>query len=187
MDDPSFDLSPLTGSNTITLLLRDPDWAWTFWEINDLGVNRACVALGEFATDVSLALRLYITDKGRRNARASCREYPVTRWLDSRLLFLGPPGKRHQAAIGCRGRNNTFAPICRSNWLESPTTTLQQTAPRFVQVRKGEGDLEPLVTEIVGRPQFDSISDAEFRPKHRGVPFARETRLATELPKRGAS
>ena len=186
MDDPSFDLSPLTGSNTITLLLRDPDWAWTFWEINDSGVSQACEALGEFATDVSLALRLYITGINRGHARASCREYPVSRWLDSRLLFLGPPGKRHQAVIGCRGRDNTFAPICRSDWLLSPTTTMRRTALKFVQVRKGENDLEPLVTESVGRSQFDSLSDAEFRPTYRRVPFGDETPLATEIPKRGA-
>lgn len=187
MDDPSFDLSPLTGSNTIALLLRDPDWAWTIWEVNDAGVNLACDALGEFATDVSLALRLYIADASGRHTRASCREYPVARWLDSMLIFLGPPGKRHQAVIGCRGQDNTFAPICRSNWLESPITAMRQTTPKFVQVRTGDTDLQPLVTETVSRSQFDSISDAEFRPKYRGGPFGGETILPTELPKRGAS
>ncbi|MBN1946185.1 MAG: DUF4912 domain-containing protein [Bradymonadales bacterium] len=119
--DP-FILDPSTDRDYVTLLVRDPDWAYVFWEATAEGVTRSKSRLSNAGTGCPMVLRIYSFERDNKAGRSKAEfaEYEVDQWLGGRLVLLGRPGTFHQAVLGFKGEGETFSPLCRSPLVPSP-------------------------------------------------------------------
>ena len=103
-----------------SLLPRDPDWAYILWSADALNIASAEAELGSKAEGQALVARLYVTGKHPVcDRRTNVREVVLSGWSGHTIAMLGPPGSRHQVALGLRDDSGRFTVICRSEPLYS--------------------------------------------------------------------
>jgi len=177
---PSWDLPPGYGEPRVTLLPRDPFWAFAYWEIPPDHLQRLCEAHGE--DTYTVVLRLYdiwgINFDGTNAHRSFDLEVfqPLGSWY---ISFWSPQGA-YCAEIGLRFPDGRFAAAARSNPIQLP--------PDAPSIRTTETWMEVPWEEEAGRPPQPGVPQRVPAVPSRRVPaaarpFAAET-FGREFPYR---
>jgi hypothetical protein len=123
LDDPHVDPRPLPesyGKTRLTLLVRDPEWFFCYWDISP--ETRREFDLGGRGDGEKMVLRLYdVTgvDFDGHNANAF-HDVPLTRHVTSWYVRLGEPNRTWSADLGLLDEQGLFQPIVRSNTVTAP-------------------------------------------------------------------
>jgi hypothetical protein len=121
------------GENRITVIVRDPDSAYLYWEIDDAGIAAARSRLGPAGERGWCNLRIYDTT-GRDFDGTNANDYfdlTVDRADREYYLMIRRPSSSMQAEIGVKTDEGFFQAIARSGRADfprngpSPDTTLE--------------------------------------------------------------
>ena len=145
----TFELPFSYGKSFITLLPRDPDWIYIFWEIIPEDVGNCKEKVNDFGSDSNLVLRVYNASPSARQKRQRDNYFDieVSEWLGRRYVLWGTPNTIHSVAIGYRSKQGVFAAITRSEFVKSPRSENEHSSdPVFVKVSYDSS--KPEIVEI---------------------------------------
>ena len=110
------------GETGITVLVRDPHWAYAYWEIEPQHLGQTQQAIGEDAADARIILRVYdIT--GIDFTGANARHYydiVVNVRIGSWYLTLGAADRTYCVDIGLRTAKGAFYMLARAQVVHTP-------------------------------------------------------------------
>lgn len=114
------------GDNRIVLMVRDPLWLFTYWEIRKDVLNGVLNTLGPLAHRSKAVIRLYdVTDIIFSGNNAHHRfDTDVTLESKNWYLHVGLPDRVFCAEIGILTANGTFRILARSNTVRTPRMTV---------------------------------------------------------------
>ncbi len=110
------ELSDEYGMNVITLLPRDPDSAFTYWEATERTLEEAYAALGERAPDARLTVRVVEVAPGSSPMMPVGMSFDVEVFhrIGDWSLTLSKPGAVFFTILGVKSRDGRFFEIARS-------------------------------------------------------------------------
>lgn len=114
------------GDTKIVLLIRDPEWVYAYWEMND--ATRAEFQLPRNGHHRRLVIRLYkITGRDWPNEAAHYfQDIDVSPFASSWYIKLPEVSERWCAELGIFDEQNTYISICRSNLVDTPPNTISE-------------------------------------------------------------
>lgn len=155
------------GEDRVTLLVRDPETLFAYWELTPSATETACREQGCPPEALTPVLRLHDLTQG------SPPEEVAVGQAESWYLHVGRPGHRFQAELGLRGPTGRFTPIIRSNLVETPPCSpASLTAPR---VNRAE---EVVLRQFRGLDDHGSPQFAESRAWKITLPLAEGSPMA---------
>lgn len=101
------------GATKFVLLVRDPYWAYSYW---DFSSETWSWAQKKLAGDPSLKPMIRIHDLDRKSSSNFLISLGAQNWY----LHLGTPDHRYVAELGIGGGNSRFYLIARSNEVRTP-------------------------------------------------------------------
>ena len=110
------------GENRITVIVRDPDSAYLYWEIDDEGIAAARARLGAAGDRGWCNLRIYDTT-GREFDGTNANDYfdlTVDRADREYYLMIRRPASAMHAEVGIKTDEGFFQPVARSGRAEFP-------------------------------------------------------------------
>lgn len=146
------------GDNRIVLMVRDPEWLFTYWEVRTDVVDSIKSALGTMAQDARIQVRVYdVTDivfDGNNAHKYFDIEIPggVRSWY----IRAGEPGRSFCVDIGLLAPDGTFHVISRSNAVRTPSMCVSEVPDEKWM------SIEALY-EKVYMPLDGSISESVFK------------------------
>jgi hypothetical protein len=111
------------GDNSISLMVRDPYWIYTYWEIQQDHEQAVLHKLGGKREDVKSILRIYDT--------AEIKSQPVFFHIDLRDLARDwyiqvEPNKSYVVEIGLLHKDGRFLALARSNAVTTPRAGMSE-------------------------------------------------------------
>ena len=196
------------GETRITVMVRDPFWAYAYWEIEPQKLEQLKRSIGKDAQQAQMILRVYdITDIEFNGTNAHHYfDVEITVMANNWYIHLGAPHKTFCVDIGLKATTGKFYLLARSNIIKTPRAWMSEimdeqwmsTQEEFEKVyalsggyRVGAGSLE--LQEIVAKrlqeqitsPGISSMSSEVMPRKERGRKFW--LTLDTELIVYGAT
>ncbi len=110
------------GENRITVVVRDPDSAYLYWEIDDEGIAAARARLGAAGERGWCNLRIYDTT-GREFDGTNANDYfdlTIDRADREYYLMIRRPASSMHAEVGIKTDEGFFQPVARSGRAEFP-------------------------------------------------------------------
>jgi hypothetical protein len=124
------------GHTRLTVLVRDPEWLFAYWEITEEDARSHGLS-GASQAGPKIALRVYDVTGVRftgGNAR-SFFDVPVTEYAKSWYLHVGVPCRSWSVDLGTIGADGTFTVIARSNRVETPRAAVSdETDEQWMEV-----------------------------------------------------
>ena len=119
-----YELPESYNETKIALLLRDPLWAFAYWDIKQNHVEKI-ESLGE----ANLRLRVYQVDEKGRSSRVHTEFFEIPVKLTDRSWYINLPktGVKYRLKLILRSGTHEEV-LCESNTVESPTISLNPTA-----------------------------------------------------------
>ncbi|MBU1862847.1 MAG: DUF4912 domain-containing protein [Candidatus Omnitrophica bacterium] len=117
-----FQLPQSYNHTKIVLMVRDPLWAYTYWDIEEKQKDAILQTLTDKATTVSPILRIYKFCGTSGQKEGSCTFWDIAIWLDARNWYveLGEPNKGYVIDLGLKDDKGNFYCIARSNEVRTP-------------------------------------------------------------------
>ncbi len=149
-----FEIPELYTHTQITLMLRDPFWAFAYWNINRIDLNK----LKEQYSDLELFLRVYefSNDTDSVDHVLSNFDIPIQESDTSWYINLPVPGRWYQVELlcDCMDADEKILKIVRSNLVESPggywlnhTDELRNNADEMELFLAGITDTSGIITD----------------------------------------
>jgi len=155
------------GEDRVTLLVRDPETLFAYWELTPQAMERACRDQGCPPEALTPLLRLHDL------SQTGPPEEVAVGHAESWYLHVGRPGHRFQAELGFRGPGGRFTPISRSNLVATPPREpAHLTAP---PVSRAE---EVVLRQFRGVDEHGSPQYVESRAWKISLPLAEGSPLA---------
>jgi hypothetical protein len=107
------------GYNKLVLMVRDPYWAYAYWEIQQDRIDEAVKALGKQAGQTRWLLRVF-TLSDARTAQSPPTDIEIQSQALNWYLQLHPAGASFYAEIGLMNRQNRFYRLASSNTITLP-------------------------------------------------------------------
>jgi hypothetical protein len=171
---PSREVPAEYGDTKLALLVRDPEWVYAYWEIND--ATRAELKLPRNGHNRRMVIRLYkITGRNWPSEGAHyCLDVDISPYASNWYLKLPEVSERWVGELGFFDDENTYIAICRSNVIQTPRNTIsevvdsewmvvEETFRRLSSMAGGVGN------QIAGGPGSRGASEALLRQLHRHV------------------
>ena len=145
---PIMELPQYYGITRIVLLIRDPHWAYAYWEISDEAKIKIMKSTGthDWKQNKQL-LRIYEVPGSEQNAGNARQVLDVemdenaSNWY----ILMPQPGRAYMVEIGVSCLNGTFHKIARSNKVYMPRNWVslkvddQWTAPQYEEIARMSG------------------------------------------------
>jgi hypothetical protein len=114
------------GDNRLVLMVRDPLWLFTYWEIRKDVLKGVLNTLGPLAHRSKAVIRLYDVTDIIFNGNNAHHRFDTDVALESKnwYLHVGLPDRVFCAEIGILTANGTFRILARSNTVRTPRTTV---------------------------------------------------------------
>ena len=160
-----YELPESYNETKIALLLRDPLWAFAYWDIKQDHVEKI-----ESLTESSIILRLYQVDEKGRSSRVQAEFFEIPVKLTDRSWYINLPktGLKYRLDLVLRSRVHEKV-LCESNTVESPAISLNPTVDyvsdeQFRAILAVSGILDPDdFSEKGGIPQrIISLLDTQY-------------------------
>lgn len=110
------------GEDKITLLVRDPQWVYAYWEITPQTFDRVRKQLGDEFNHAKMALRVYDVsniDFNGSNAHVSF-DLSINAYTNNWYIETGTPGKSFCIDVGYLLPKGKFITMVRSNAVRMP-------------------------------------------------------------------
>ncbi|MBN1685799.1 MAG: DUF4912 domain-containing protein [Spirochaetales bacterium] len=119
-----YELPDSYNETKITFLLRDPLWAFAYWDIKESHIEKI-ESLGE----ASLILRVYQVDEEGKGTRAEAQPFEIPVKLTDRKWYINLPktGLKYRLKLILRSGTHKEV-LCESNTVESPAISLNPAA-----------------------------------------------------------
>jgi hypothetical protein len=182
------------GEDRITVIVRDPESAYLYWECTDEGIASARSRLGRGGPDGWCNLRVYDTT-GRDFDGTNANDYfdiGVDRTDREYYLMIRRPGSSMHAEIGVKTHEGFFQPIVRSGRAEFPrnvpssdtrlewmTVTSEGAPPSAAPYRSRYAGEEPPLPGREGAGYLD-VWRAAYAPSFQGETGASSSFLSSE-------
>lgn len=134
---PSQEIPLEYGKNQVTLLVVDPRFAFTYWEVRQDAFNKSSHRLGHNA---KLTLRFYDITNTRDPETSPSWDVEVFDRLGNWYLRLEHPEQRLCLDIGMKGVSGEFLSFARSNVMRLPSASLAAPGPIKWMVVSPAGD-----------------------------------------------
>ena len=110
------------GKDRIVLMVRDPYWLHTYWELTNAAIRRAEAALGQDWHGARPILRLLdvSTHDNGHNSERILRDIDIHGGCNNWYLEVQNPPKSYRVDIGYLTRSGRFYVIARSNVVTTP-------------------------------------------------------------------
>jgi len=110
------------GDNMITLMVRDPYWAYAFWEVTQKKLDSGRAGLGEAGQSSYLALRVYDITGISFDGRNAHRHFDtgIYERVGDWFLDVARPGRSFVADLGLKTHDGRFVTLARSNAITTP-------------------------------------------------------------------
>lgn len=111
------------GEDRVTVMARDPDWLYVYWEITDEGMADARRRLGQSGLDAWCNLRVYETTSRVFDGTNANSYFDIAIERSSRDWFVhvGKPESTCHVEVGMKSRDGYFQPIARSGRADFPS------------------------------------------------------------------
>jgi hypothetical protein len=151
------------GDNRIVLMVQDPKWLFSYWEIQKDVVDSVLHTLGSLAHGAKMVLRVYdvtdiIFDGGNAHKYF---DIEVTGGARNWYIHVGEPNRSFCVDIGFLATNGIFRTLCRSNTVRTPRMSVSEVVDE-----KWMG-IEELY-ETICVPMGIGISESVFERAHKG-------------------
>ena len=123
-DLSDYELPDSYNETKITLLLRDPLWAFAYWDLKQADVEKI-----ENLSDARLLLRVYQVDDSATGGGARTEPFEIPVKVTDRRWYINlpKPGFTYSLELIVRSRRNERA-LCESNSVKSPVISINPTA-----------------------------------------------------------
>jgi hypothetical protein len=165
------------GETQITVMVRDPYWAYAYWEIEPYRLKDIQLKLGKKFDMAMLILRVYDITNVVFNGTNANRTFDIaiTGGANSWHIHLGVPNRMYCVDIGIRTAQGRFYCLARSGSVSTPRDTISEivdehwlaTAEEFETIYAlakeryaGVGSLE--LQEQVSSPGLFSMRSSPF-------------------------
>lgn len=118
-DEAVQDLPSNYGNNRLTLMVRDPYWVYSYWEIQQDNIESGLKALGKPHEEIHWVLRVH-TLSANKTPHASFSDTEVHPYVRTWYLNLSPCGASFYAEIGLMDRQSSFYRLAVSNKITLP-------------------------------------------------------------------
>jgi hypothetical protein len=149
------------GDNRIVLMVRDPLWLFTYWEIRKDVLDSARSALGVLTHNTKIVLRIYdVTDIIFNGTNAhKYFDIEVTGGARDWYIEVGEPSRSFCVDIGFLSPNGTFRILARSNTVRTPRMSISEVVDeKWMSI----GELYKKVYVPMGR----GVSESAFERAH---------------------
>jgi uncharacterized protein len=111
------------SDDKITLMVRDPYWAYCYWEVTQRKLEMVKAGLGGDGSGASLTLRLYdVTSIEFDGGNAhSHQDLGVYERVGNCYLHIGRPSRSFIVDLGLMSRDGRFITLARSNTVNTPS------------------------------------------------------------------
>ncbi len=136
---PARELESSFDETLLVLLVRDPEWVFIYWEIDD--ATRERFLIPRSGHDGRLMIRYYdVTDCNDAHLQNASRmiDCEVNDFTSSWYQHLPEPNRMWCAEIGVISAEGEFLPICRSNTVHTPRASVAPVSSREKWLRVGE-------------------------------------------------
>lgn len=116
------------NDNRVVLMVRDPYWCYTYWEISDSLLENKRKEMREEWGDYSLILRVYDVTGVEFDGTNSYKfqDIRVNSNAGNWYINVWEPGRDYMVEIGYRSHDGHFIAIIRSNRVSSPPVTVSE-------------------------------------------------------------
>jgi len=106
----------------IALMVRDPHWAYSYWEVTQRKLDAARAELGDAGHAAQLALRLYdVTDVVFDGTNAHRHlDFGIYERVGDWYMDAVKPGRSFVVDLGLKARDGRFVTLARSNAVNTP-------------------------------------------------------------------
>jgi hypothetical protein len=108
------------GDHRLTLIARDPHWAFCFWEIDSEKLEQRLIKLGERYYLKRWNLRVYRNPTGKNENGELVSDFAIDLESGKLYLELSPAGSTFIAELGIMDKQNNFGRILTSNTIDLP-------------------------------------------------------------------
>lgn len=177
---PTLSADPLPhtyGQDRLVLLVRDPWWVYTWWELTPTALERGRAAVAEAA---DLTLRVYdisaIHWDGHNHHSYFDIDIDIGDLAGNWYIELGKPGASYCAELGLRTADGRFLALVRSNVVTLPRAGMSEVV-----------DEEWMIVEEDFRRLFDLAGGGSIGIGSGDIQRLLEQRLRSELASGGVS
>ncbi|MGA2192124.1 MAG: DUF4912 domain-containing protein [Nitrospirota bacterium] len=148
----------------IVLLMRDPYWAYSYWEVTQKKLEMERGYLGEGGRDAYLALRLYDVTDIIFNGANDHGHYDIGIYdrIGNWYINTGMPGRSFVVDLGLKTQDGRFITLARSNVAKAPADAASSITDEEWVI--GDQDFERIFAQSGGySSSIFGTSSAEVR------------------------
>lgn len=116
------------GDDSITLMVRDPHWTYSYWEVSHKKLESERGRLGKAGEDAYLALRVYdVTDMDFDGSNDHGHyDIGIYERVGNWYINTGIPGRSFLADLGLKTQDGQFITLARSNSVKTPRDSVSE-------------------------------------------------------------
>lgn len=172
----NYDLPFSYGSTNITLIVRDPNWIYAYWEIAPLSIETLKEAIGDQINNAAYVIRMYDVTFVDFNGHNANRWFDIEVGPHTNNWYINSWGDNatYCADLGIRLPDGRFFTLARSNFVTTPRKTQSwRTEQIWMEVKDDSTKQAPFV---VG-----NIHKAENRQQERKDAASRTTQKGRRI------
>lgn len=156
----NYDLPANYNTTNLTLIARDPQWIYAYWEITHASIEALKNQIGYEADRAVYALRMYdvtCVDFNGRNAHRTF-DIDVGPHASNWYVNLWADNASYCAEIGLRLPDGRFSPIVRSNFVTTPRAKPSERSEQIWMEAKPAPGQAPFVIGEIHKTHNDRIA-----------------------------
>jgi hypothetical protein len=120
--EPRTDLPCSYNHTKIALMVRDPFWAFTYWDMGEQTTQKVNALMKEHYGNIRPILRVYDVTDVEFNGKNAHRSFDLNIFLEARNWYinLGVPDRAYLVDLGLLDAQGNFYLIARSNVVRAP-------------------------------------------------------------------
>ncbi len=151
------------GDERIVLLVRDPHWTYSYWEVSQRKLEIERGTLGKAGEDAYLALRVYDVTDIRFNGKNDHGHYDIGIYdrVGNWYINTGMPGRSFIVDLGLKTQDGKFVTLARSNAVRTPRDSVSDILDEEWMVP--DSDFERIFALSGGLSALTGASSADIR------------------------
>jgi hypothetical protein len=151
------------GDDSITLMVRDPHWTYSYWEVSHKKLQSERGRLGEAGDDAYLALRIYDVTEVDFDGLNDHGHYDIGIYerVGNWYINTGMPGRSFIVDLGLKTQDGRFITLARSNSVRTPRDSVSDVMDEEWMVP--DSDFERIFALSGGLSTLTGASSADVR------------------------
>jgi len=151
------------GDDSITLMVRDPHWTYSYWEVSHKKLESERGTLGKAGDDAYLALRVYDVTEIDFDGSNDHGHYDIGIYerVGNWYINTGIPGRSFIVDLGLKTQDGQFITLARSNSVKTPSDSVSEVMDEEWMVP--DSDFERIFALSGGMSTLTGASSADVR------------------------